>query len=582
MASSLAPWLIAGLALLLASPSLFTGLCADDFIHQLSLHREPRIAGLSFRPFDLFAFADGDPSRTHRLIDQGIYPWWTDPEVVLAFLRPLTSATHYVDYLLWPDQPVLMHLQNLLWFALLLAVVAAVYRRLLGTRWIACLAFLLFALDDARAPTVGWLANRNALVALTLALPALIAYDKWRRDGVQHGAWLGPLALAVGLLAGEAALLVVPYLFSYALFIDRGALRARLLRLTPYAAVVLAWRALYVQLGYGSVGSGVYLDPAREPLAFMAAALTRLPVLLLAQLALPPADLWDLYPLIFPAGRALTMLLALVVLAALCAMIRPLWQRDPTVRFWTVGCLLATLIMCATFPHDRLLTGIGFGALPVVALLMASFAPSAVRSRWVSAGVGALALCHVALAPLLFPLRARATDSVNRVLGRAHRSVPSDAGVADRSVVLVNPPLDPFAGYFLMYRAAMGEPRPKNLRWFATGVSALQIERVDETTLRIHPSAGFLSSFTQMLLRSPSQRIELGERITLSDVTIEVSALTADGRPSDILVRFAVPLEDPSLQWLQWDKHDYVPFRVPRVGETLLVPAVDMSEMMFG
>jgi hypothetical protein len=133
-----------------------------------------------------------------------------------------------------------------------------------------------------------------------------------------------------------------------------------------------------------------------------------------------------------------------------------------------------------------------------------------------------------------------------------------------------------------MYRAAMGEPRPKNLRWFATGVTDLQIHRVDETTLRIHPSAGFLSSFTQMLLRSPSQRIELGQRITLSDVTIEVSALTADGRPSDILVRFAVPLEDPSLQWLEWDKHDYVPFRVPRVGETLLVPAVDMSEMMFG
>jgi hypothetical protein len=168
------------------------------------------------------------------------------------------------------------------------------------------------------------------------------------------------------------------------------------------------------------------------------------------------------------------------------------------------------------------------------------------------------------------------------VLGRAHQSVPADAAVTSRTVVLVNPPIDPFVGYFLAYRTVAGEPRPKHLRWFATGVTDLRIQRVDETTLRMRPSAGFLSSFTQMMLRSPNRPIELGQLIALSDVTIEVSALTADGRPAEILVRFAVPLEHPSLQWLQWGKHDYVPFRVPRVGETTVVPAVDMSEMMFG
>jgi hypothetical protein len=577
-----APWLIVGLALLLSMPSLFTGLCADDFIHQLLLRKDPGIAGLAFRPLDLFAFADGDPTRTHQLINEGMYPWWTDPDVVLAFLRPITSATHYLDHLLWPSQPVLMHLHSLLWFALLLVVVGTVYRRFLRTGWIASLALLLFAIDDARAPTLGWLANRNALVALTLSLPALIAHDKWRRDGSGHGAWLGPLALGIGLLAGEAALVVVAYLLAYALFIDQGLLRARLLRLAPYALVVLVWRAAYVHLGYGSVGSGVYLDPGRDLLGFLAAAATRLPVMLLAQFALPPADLWDLYPLIFPAGRALTLLVALVVLAALGAAIVPLWKRDPVIRFWTVGCLLSTLIMCATFPHDRLLTGISLGAMALVAELLAAFIQSGARGRLASIVAGTLVFCHVGVAPLLFPFRAQATTSVNRVLGRAHQSVPADAAVTSRSVVLVNPPIDPFVGYFLAYRTAASEPRPKHLRWFATGVTALWINRVDETTLRIRPRAGFLSSFTQMMLRSSNRPIGLGQRIALSDVTIEVSALTADGRPSEILVRFAVPLEHPSLQWLQWGKHDYVPFRVPRVGETTVVPAVDMSEMMFG
>jgi hypothetical protein len=577
-----APWLIVGLALLLSSPSLFTGLCADDFIHQLALRKAPGIAGFAFHPFDLFAFADGDPRRTMQLIDEGIYPWWTDQGVVLSFFRPITSATHYLDHLLWPDRPVLMHLQNLLWFALLLVVVAAIYRRILGGRWVACLALLLFAVDDARAPTVGWLANRNALVALTLALPALLAHDKWRRDGVRHGAWLGPLALGAGLLAGEAALLVVAYLFAYALFFDRGSLLARLLRLAPYAVVVVVWRIAYTRLGYGSVGSGVYFDPGRDPCAFLAAAATRMPVLLLAQFALPPADLWDLYPLLFPAGRWLTILAAFAVLTVLCAMILPLWKRDPAVRFWTVGCLLSTLLMCATFPHDRLLSGLSLGAMGLVAQLLASFLQGTVRGRWMSPAVGALAVCHVVIAPLLFPFRAQATNSVNRVLGRAHRSIPSDASVTSRSIVIVNPPLDPFASYFLMDRAVSGEPRPKHLRWFATGVSAVRIQRVDATTLRVRPSDGFLSSFTQMMLRNPTRPIPLGQRIVLSDVSIEVSALTDDGRPSEILVRFAVPLEDPSLQWLEWGRHDYVPFRVPRVGETRIVPAVDMSELMFG
>jgi hypothetical protein len=575
-----APWLIVALALLLASPSLFTGLCADDFIHQLLLRKHPGIAGFTFRPLDLFAFANGDPNRTHQLIDAGMYPWWTDRAVVLAFLRPITSATHFLDHLLWPNQPWLMHLQNLAWFALLLVVVNAVYRRLLRAPWIATLALLLYALDDARAPTVGWLANRNALVALTLALPALIAHDRWRREGARYGAWLGPLALAAGLLSGEAALVVVAYLFAYALFIDRAPLGARVLSFAPYALVVVVWRALYVHLGYGSVGSGVYLDPGRDPLAYAAAAVTRVPVLLLAQFGLPPADFWDLYPLIFPAGRWLTLLVALVVLTALGAMILPLWKRDRSVRFWTVGCVLSTLIMCATFPHDRLLSGISLGAMALVAELLVAFGHSARQTRWASFATGGLALCHVAVAPLLFPFRARATTSVNRVLDRAHRSVPSDASVSTRSVILVNPPLDPFVGYFLMYRAIAGEPLPKHLRWFATGVTDLSIQRVDETTLRVHPRAGFLSSFTQMMLRSPTRPIALGERIALSGVTIEVSALTVDRRPAEILVRFAVPLDDPSLQWLQWGKHDYVPFRVPRVGETLLVPAVDMSELM--
>jgi hypothetical protein len=222
--------------------------------------------------------------------------------------------------------------------------------------------------------------------------------------------------------------------------------------------------------------------------------------------------------------------------------------------------------------------------MAVVAQVLANVAEGTYRERgrWVKVAAASLVLVHLVIAPLLSPFRARAMNDVNRMLGRANASVPSDPSVKNKSVVLVNPPLDPFAGYFLMYRAASGEPRPRHLRWLATGVTDLRVERVDARTLRLRPGAGFLSSTSQMMLRSVNRPMHLGDKITLSDMTIEVSDLAPDGRPLEILVRFTVDLEDRSLEWLQWGDHGYVPFRVPEIGETVILPAANMREVLFG
>ena len=44
-----------------------------------------------------------------------------------------------------------------------------------------------------------------------------------------------------------------------------SSLRQRVLALLPYAIVLLAWGLVYVALGYGSKGSGFYIDPLRSP-----------------------------------------------------------------------------------------------------------------------------------------------------------------------------------------------------------------------------------------------------------------------------------------------------------------------------
>ncbi|HEY8925622.1 MAG TPA: hypothetical protein VIU64_14645 [Polyangia bacterium] len=588
LAAPRARLVIAGVAVLLVAPSLRVGLVGDDLLHALMLRPEPGLRGLARSPLDLFSFATGQPSANHALMDEGVFPWWADPHARLSFWRPLSSLTHWLDHRLFPDSPALMHAHNLLWYGALLLVVGLVYRRFLGRAWYSGLALLLYAVDHARGPTVGWIANRNALIALTLALPALISYDRACRGRDRRAAVLGPVFLGLGLMAGETALTVVAYLVAYALWLDRGPWWSRLRRLGPCLTVVLIWRLGHLALGHGADGSGLYFDPGRDPWGFATAVLERLPPLILAAFALPFSDFWDVYPLIAPGWRQPIWLLGIAVGGAVVVLLRPLAARDRTVGFWAVGCVLATLPVCAPFPNDRLLMGPSLGAMALVARLLGAVAdgdyPAPLgRQGAVRAAAALLAILHLALSPVLLPLRARAVALIDTRLRRADASIPATEAITGQTLVLVNPPIDPFAGYFPIYRAALDRPAPRRFRWLATGVSELDIERVGARALRVRPAGGYLASSSQLMLRSPRRPFTLGETVSLTGVTFEVTALTSDGRPAEVEVRFAVPLEDPSLRFMQWDGADgYVPFEVPPPGRSVHVPAVDVRRALFG
>ena len=222
--------------------------------------------------------------------------------------RRVTIVTHWVDYRLWPNSAGLMHLQSLIWFGSLVAIAAVLYRRVLGPTWIAGLAALLYALDDAHGYPAGWLANRNALVATTFGCLALVAHDRWRRDGWRPGGVVAPGFLALALLSAEFGAGVVAYLLAHALFLegaspshstrDTAGLEtsvaaggsARMLALWPHSMVFVAWLLAHHALGYGAFGSEYYIDPLRQPGSFAWALLERGPVLLHGQWALPPAD----------------------------------------------------------------------------------------------------------------------------------------------------------------------------------------------------------------------------------------------------------------------------------------------------
>lgn len=579
-----APAAIVLAALVLTSSALTLRLTADDYIHLLGVRPESGIEGLTLRPWDLFAFARGEPESAHGLMNEGAFPWWSDPTCMISFFRPLSSLTHWIDYSLWPTQNVLTHLHSYLWFALLLIVVARVYQQLTPAPWIGSLALFFYALDDARAPAVGWVATRNLVIALALGLLALSAHHRARADGDVRSKWLAPLWLALALLGGESAIQVCAYLFAYALFLERGSLLARLRTLLPYAGVVLIWRIPYGILRHGAQGSGLYFDPAREPLAYLDALSERLPVILLAQFWIPMSDLWDTLPVLAPGTQIYMLLTALAVVAVMVYLLWPLFLRDRLLRFWSAGALLASLPVCAGPLDDRLLLGPGVGFMMALAQLLAALADGSYpHKNWFVKVAGvSLALFHGVAEPLFLPVRTWSVDSFEGFMAHADPTVPSDASVTEKSVVVMNPPVDLFAMYFPFYREAKHTPRPKHFRWLANGVCDLKVTRTDEHTLVVRPSKGFLSNSTQWMLRGRRNPMKQGEQVALADATFTVTELTADARPAEVEVRFVEPLESPKLHWLQWGRQEYVPFTPPKVGETVVIPAVDMEVALLG
>jgi len=268
------PLLVAALGVALTLPSLSAGLAFDDYHAKLCLQGSDSPVRLMDSPLDLFRFCKG-PQHLARIMDFGFFPWWTCGNIKAAFWRPLASLTHWVDYTLWPETPALMHLHSILWYAGAVAVVALLYRRLMGATVAAGLAAVLYAVDDAHGMVVGFLSNRSDLPAVVFGVLCLIAHDRWRRRRWRLGAGLGPVLLLVSLLFKEAAIATCAYLAAYELFLRHGRRPGRLWALAPYAVVVLAWRLCWSGLGYGLAEIAPYVDPVTEPWRFAFAVLER-------------------------------------------------------------------------------------------------------------------------------------------------------------------------------------------------------------------------------------------------------------------------------------------------------------------
>ena len=621
LSSPSVPLAAATLALVLSFPSVRLGFMWDDFIHRAVMasagdssrfvqnpwHPAGEPATLKSTVLRLFRLAD--PGMNARMKDLGVVPWWTFDGLRIAHFRPLSALTHWWDLVFWGDQPVPMHLENILLYVMACLLAGTLYRRMSTPLWVAGLAAVMFAVDDRHIIPVAWIANRNGLLALVFGLLAIISHDRWRRENWKGGAVLGPLFLALSMASGELGLATGAYILGHAIFLDNAVWRKRALVLLPYAAIGAAWFLVYHSMDYGAIGTGLYVDPLREPVRFLETLIRQGPVMLLGQIgAVDPLPFF----LISAPARVMFWMSAVVFLLLVGSLFWRMMKNDRVAGFWTMGMALSAMLVSGiNVTTGRPLLFAGVGAMPLIAQFIWKTVdgrgPLLMRTIWGNmAGVICLwfVVLHLLFSPLHFAVRSLTQPP--RLLELAPMLNLSAVNVTQQQdLIVVNPPNTFAFLYASSVRTFLDQPVPAHVRILSPGATSVTVTRLDPSTVIVRPSGGYLIPPGSTLgdperslplihpayyyqhfdetFRIRACSMKLHERVEVAGMSVEVVALTGDGRPSEARIRFAGGVESPRLNWVKWDwdQRAFVPFSVPAIGASAVLPGPP-AEMSVG
>jgi hypothetical protein len=534
--------LLAGIVVYL--PPLRSNYLLDDYLHAAMI--EGTFPGHR-SPLDLYNFVD---ERERPLMyERGMLPWWSDPRIRIRFLRPLPSALRWAEQHVFGRAPLPPHVHSFAWWAAAVLAARRLFRRLVPARP-ALLATLVFAFAPCHALPLGWLANREALISLTLGTLALTELLRWRERGGAARALAATGLFATAMAGGEYALCFGGFVLAFELAARRDGAARRALGLLPFFVPALAYLGVRAMLGYGTEGSGFYEDPLREPMAYLRVAPRRLATLF--------ADAWlTLDGDTLQAAKP--WLLALVVVAVVALLAAPLGRAlaplDGPVRrrvhAMLGGSVLALVPVLAVDPSPRVLGAAVLGLAPAVALVLdtAWFPSSPPERRGVAELTGLVALAlgffHFVHGPMTAwtigeRYRRNSNDFVVNVadLGdRLHR--------ADASELVV---LRGFNNTFFMPFALGLQGRPTG-KWrvLATTGHVLGLRRDARTLELVAPKDQGMFSWD--LFRERNTAVAAGDVFEVPGLRVTVLEVGPDG-PRRARFELDRDLDDPGYAWI--------------------------------
>jgi len=593
------PGFLAILAFLLSAPAWRAPFSGDDLVQaaKLTFGHPIKAKGFftdahRFVPATITLFDWFRPGLTRRAMDDGVLPWWTAKSGRQSFWRPLAAATHWVDYQVWPARSLPMHLQNAFWFGAFLLAAWALYRSLDGRPWVPGLAALLLALNQENWQALSWIAARNTLmtaffVALTIWLHSRGVEAARVRSTV--GSWF---AFAAALLAGEGGVAAAGYLFSYAVFLDQRPWKTRFFSLVPFAVLLMAWRLIYQRLGFGVAYSGLYIDPAREPLRYIRNLLEWAPILIADVFTSP---ILGRYARLAPHLKPWAWSLVLATVIVLTGVFLPLLRRAPTVRFWALGLVLTLVPACATtVPDDRITLYAALGFVPLVAGFVAGVADGCAwlpKEQGRRRALHATAVMFVVL-HLLQPL----PGHVKRLTYLFRRSAPPMtvdqvlSAASQEELVVVNSPDVMYLSYLPYFLIQDGAELPGRMRILSSSLGDTVVRRTGTNMLTLVSQDGpliparlrtgdvprgapwrhelYKARIISTAFRVESQRFAPDDHTLLPGMTAVVRQINERGHPTEVTFTFERALDDAGYRWVFWDstRKRYARFPLPPVG----------------
>ena len=548
-------------------PAVRSEFLLDDYLHasmidgSFPVHRGP---------LNLYDFVD--TGERPLLLERGMLPWWSHPELRIRFLRPLSSALRWSEQRLLGRGALAPHLHSLLWWAAAVLAARRLFRQLVPPRP-ALLATLVFALSPCHALPIAWLANREALVSLTFGALALSSYLRWRQQRAARHALAAAGLFAVALAGGEYALCLGGYVLAFEI-VGRaegsGARRAAraALGLLTYLAPAAGYLALRAALGYGTRGSSFYNDPLHEPLAFLRTAPRRLAALVTQEWLSVDAD--------DGASAWTTALLALAVVAvAVIPLRRTLAALEPRAREHArallVGSGLALVPVLAVDPSPRVLGAAMLGLAPVLALVMDhAWFPvtppgrrgAAELTGLVALGIGFAQLVHAPITAWMIGEHYRRT-SVDFVASVADLRGRMGDPAKGQLLVLRGGP----SSFFVPFALAATGPMPARWRVLSTTGHALGL-RLDARTLDlvVPKDHSMLSWFSWDLFRNTATTFQVGQVVRTPGLTATVLEVGDEG-PRRVRFELDRDLDDPDNVWITESTRGEFPAATPpRLG----------------
>jgi hypothetical protein len=552
---------LACFAVLVHWPVLGTCRFLDDY-NQLAMTegRYPSHPG----PLDLYDFIT-DANRG-ALIERGILPWWSHPNIELRFLRPLSSALLWADHRLFRGgSPIFEHLHSLLWWALASFGVFTLLRELFSRR-VGLIGAFVFAVAPCHGFPLSWMANREELISTALGVFGLLSYSRWREHRRVRDAVVALALFGAAVLAGEYSLCFAGYVAAIELTRRRESLGTRATGVACFALPVVVYLAARHSLHYGAFGTGYYHDPFRDFRAYASAVPRRLTVLFATAWLGVDDRLWVDDP-----WWKLALLLAVTVglLAMSVRWLVPGLAPEPRGRaVWLLaGSVLAIAPVMAVGPSVRLLEipMVGVSAWVALALDDAWFPRRASAPRgaagWAELAALALAFVHLVRAPLDSWLTHRYLQNVASTFERQMAWL-HDRAEGKKMVVVLRASF--FQTLFVTPLMLDGDVPVRDLSFLSGHVLVLRTS--PRSIELIAGSQALFPVGPEDLVRNDDPPLYPGEVIEIPGMRATVIALLEDGTPKRLRFTFDRDLEDPSYLWVVEKASGFEEVKIPPNG----------------